>query len=183
MACVRNTRSLLGGRLGTREQRLYFVERVFDYNALFQDFIASNQEIKCDNCGQVFEVGDLEALKRFGMLCPSCRSGTCVVTNISRKYADIIDGVNGEQLLPATELGILQTLNSEERPLYAGDIAGELDVSYQLVGKRAKRLDEQDLVDRDMVRGRREFRLSATAKRIYFDRQETWDLQLSETEE
>jgi hypothetical protein len=167
-----------GRPTGTREQRLYFVERVFDYNTLFQDFIASNQEIRCDACSQVFDSGDLEALKRFGMLCPNCRQGTCIVTNISKKYADVIRGVNIEQLLPSTELGILQTLNSESKPLFAGDIAGELDVSYQLVGKRAKRLDEQDLLDREMVRGRREYKLSTAAKRIYFDQQETWALRL-----
>lgn len=169
-----------GRPTGTREQRLYFVERVFDYNSLFQDFIASNQEIRCDTCETVFDATDLDALKKFGMLCPGCKSGTCIITNISKKYEDVIQGVNAEQLLPATELGILQSLHSEGRPLYAGDIAGELDVSYQLVGKRAKRLDEQQLVDREMVRGRREFTLSVTAKRIYFDQRQTWDLQLGD---
>jgi DNA-binding MarR family transcriptional regulator len=168
-----------GRPTGTREQRLYFVERVFDYNTLFQDFIASNQEIRCSECGLVFEAADLEALKRFAMLCPECRRGTCTVTNISRKYADIIEGVNNEQLLPPTELGILQTLNSEGKPLLAGDIAGELDVSYQLVGKRAKRLDEQSLIDRDMVRGRREYKLSDEAKRVYFDGQANWALDVA----
>lgn len=173
-----------GRPTGSREQRLYFVERVFDCNTLFQDFIASNQEIRCENCDRVFDAGDLDALKKYGMLCPSCKSGRCTVTNISRKYGDVIQGVNSAQLLPATELGILQTLSSEQGPLYAGDIAGELDVSYQMVGKRAKRLDAQNLVDREMVRGRREFRLSPTAKRIYFDDRETWRLKLrSEGEE
>lgn len=166
----------------TREQRLYFVERVFDYNVIFQDFIASNQEIRCDKCGQVFDASDLEALKRFKMLCPECQSGRCQVTNISKKYSDVIQGVGKDQLLPSTELGILQTLNSEEDPLYAGDIAGELDVSYQLIGKRAKRLGEQDLVQREMVRGRAEFRLSDRAERIYFNQRERWPLQLPEEE-
>jgi DNA-binding MarR family transcriptional regulator len=167
----------------TREQRLYFVERVFDYNSLIQDYIASNQEIMCDNCSEVFEPEDLDALKRFNMLCPACRTGTCRVTNISRKYEEVIRSVNADQLLPATELGILQTLNSESEPLFAGDIAGELDVSYQLIGKRAKRLDERDLVDRAMVRGRREYQLSEAARRIYFDSGERSVLQLSVAEQ
>ncbi|MGS0685089.1 hypothetical protein ACVBEQ_08050 [Nakamurella sp. GG22] len=168
-----------GRPTGARENRLYFVERVFDYNALIQDYLTSNQEIKCDSCSTVFETADLDALKRFHMLCPSCRAGTCTVTNISRKYEDLIRSVNADQLLPATELGILQTLSSESKPLYAGDIAGELDVSYQLIGKRAKRLDEQDLVNRDMVRGRREYHLSDSAKRIYFDSEAPSGLVLS----
>lgn len=168
-----------GRPTGTREQRLYFVERVFDYNPLLQDFIASNQEIRCDNCGELFDAGDLDALKRFGMLCPECKVGTCIVTNISKKYSDVIQKVSKDQMLPSTELGILQTLNSETNPLYAGDIAGELDVSHQLIGKRAKRLGEQDLVERKIVRGRPEFTLSTRAERIYFNQRATWPLQLT----
>ena len=158
----------------TREQRLYFVERVFDYNSIIQDFIANDQEIKCDNCSQIFESEDLEALKRFNMLCPNCRVGTCKVTSISRKYEDVIRNVKESELLPATELGILQTLSSESKALMAGEIAGELDVSYQLIGKRAKRLDEQNLIDREMVGGRRrEYQLSDLAKRIYFNAEDS----------
>jgi len=168
-----------GRPTGAREQRLYFVERVFDYSALLQDYIASNQEITCQNCMDVFESEDLDALKRFNILCPTCTVGTCEVTNISRKYEDVIRSVNADQLLPLTELGILRTLNSESKPLFAGDIAGELDVSYQLIGKRAKRLDERDLVDRDMVRGRREYKLSEAAQRIYFSTPELSELDVS----
>lgn len=167
-----------GRPVGARENRLYFVERVFDYNWILQDYMASNQEIRCENCSHVFDPGELDALKRFKMLCPECTSGRCIVTNISKKYESIIRAVNAEQLLPATELGILQTLSVESEPLLAGDIAGELDVSYQLVGKRAKRLSEQDLVDRRMVGGRRQFKLSESARRIYFDPDRSTNLQL-----
>lgn len=152
----------------TRDQRLYLVERVFDYNPILQDYIANNQEIKCETCAHVFEAEDLPALKRFGMRCPECLSGTCTVTNISKKYEALIREVNEEQLLPTTELGILQALKSDSEPQYAATIAGEMDVSYQLVGKRAKRLGEQSLVDRDESRGRPEFKLTDQAKRIYF---------------
>jgi len=152
----------------SRDLRLYLVERVFDYNPILQDYIANNQEIKCESCGHVFEVEDLPALKRFGMRCPECMTGTCSVTNISKKYEELIREVNEEQLLPGTELGILQALNSDTGPQYASTIAGELDVSYQLVGKRAKRLGEQRLVEREEVKGRPEFKLTDQAKRIYF---------------
>ena len=169
-----------GRPTGTREQRLYFVERVFDFNPILQDYIASNQEITCDNCGEMFDAEMLDALIKFNMLCPECRVGVCRVVNVSRKYADIIESVQKEQLLPPTELGILQTLNTEPNPQYAADIAGELDVSYQLVGKRAKRLDEQDLVVRSKVSGRREFSLSDSARRIYFGPGEASDLDIPE---
>lgn len=153
-----------------RSQRLYFVERVFDYNSILQEYIARNQEISCGNCGATYGQVDLEALKKFHMLCPACRVGECRVSNISRKYADVLQSVREEELLPATELGILQTLGSQGDGLYASDIAGELDVSYQLVGKRAKRLDEMKLLDRvNGAGGRREYRLTNGAKTIYFE--------------
>lgn len=153
-----------------RSQRLYFVERVFDYNSILREYIAHNQEISCGNCGATYGQADLEALKKFNMLCPTCRAGECRVSNISRKYADVLQRVRDEELLPATELGILQTLGAQGDGLYASDIAGELDVSYQLVGKRAKRLDEMKLLDRvNGAGGRREYRLTEEAKTIYFE--------------
>ncbi|QZA17144.1 hypothetical protein K3U93_21510 [Mycobacterium malmoense] len=167
-----------GRPVGARENRLYFVERVFDFNSILQDYIASNQEIRCENCSHLFDPAELDALERFNMLCPECTAGKCKVTNISKKYENVIREVRSEQLLPATELGILQTLSVESQPLLAGEIAGELDVSYQLVGKRAKRLSEQNLVDRKLVGQRRQFSLSESAKRIYFDPDRNKDLQL-----
>lgn len=162
----------------TREQRLYFVERVFDYNSILQAYVANNQEIECNACGGVFDAADLEFLKRYGMSCPSCKSGTCVVTNTAKKYAELIIQVSGEQLLPATELGILRSLDSEDGPLVAGDIAGELDVSHQLIGRRAKKLDEQRLVSRELVGARREYSLTDLAREAYFSDRAGWSLQV-----
>lgn len=167
-----------------REQRLYFVERVFDYNPILQAYVSTNQQIQCDTCSAVFDSSDLDSLKRYHMLCPACRQGTCVVTNIAKKYSDVVARVASEQLLPETELGILRSLDSEARPLYAGEIAGELDVSHQLIGWRAKRLDEQNLIIREAVKGgRRTYKLSTDARRIYFDDRAAWGLQVSDSEE
>lgn len=168
----------------SREQRLYFVERVFDYNPILQSYVSTNQEIQCDHCEAVFDSSELDSLKKYHMLCPSCREGTCVVTNIAKKYSDLVDRVSSEQLLPGTELGILRSLDSEARPLYAGEIAGELDVSHQLIGWRAKRLDEQNLIIREAAKGnRRTYKLTNDARRIYFDDRAAWGLQLTEPSE
>jgi len=163
----------------TREQRLYFVERVFDYNPILQAYVSTNQEIQCDSCNAIFDSTELDSLRKYHMLCPVCREGTCVVTNIAKKYSDLVTKVASEQLLPETELGILRSLDSEARPLYAGEIAGELDVSHQLIGWRAKRLDEQSLIIREAAKGgRRTYKLSNDARRIYFDDRAAWGLQL-----
>jgi hypothetical protein len=44
------------------------------------------------------------------------------VTNLSRKYQTLLEAVAPELLLPTTELGILQTLETEKRAMYTGDI-------------------------------------------------------------
>jgi predicted DNA-binding transcriptional regulator len=153
-----------------REQRLYFVERVFDYTSLLRQFMKQNQEIRCADCGMTYELEKLDALKMFGMQCPSCKIGYCAVTNLSRKYESILNKVAPALLLPPTELGILQTLGTEKREMYAGEIASELDKSYQLVGKRGKTLADRGLVKRDLnAHGRRVFAITALAEASYFD--------------
>lgn len=166
--CVKYT-VRFGRPIGEREFRLYFVERIFDFSSLVLAYLASNQEIACKSCGERFSHDQLEALKLYGMACPKCRDGAVMVTNLSRKYAKEIDAVNRELLLPSTELGILQTLHVEGRSLRAGEIAGELDVSYQLIGKRGKGLADRGLVTRPKAdRGSPPFAITELAEAAYF---------------
>ncbi len=105
----------------------------------------------------------------FGMLCPKCREGICDVINLSRKYEQILKNVDPNLLLPATELGILETLYSEKRNMVSSEIAGELDCSYQLIGKRGRNLADKGLVNRDRnEEGRRVFNLTSEAEADYF---------------
>src|SRR5579859_2324705 len=81
----------------------------------------------------------------------------------------LLKAVAPELLLPPTELGILQTLETEKRVMYAGEIAAELDKSYQLVGRRGKTLSERGLVNRDLNdQGRRTFEITPLAESSYF---------------
>jgi DNA-binding MarR family transcriptional regulator len=137
-----------GRPIGEREFRLYFVERVFDYAPLVRAFLEHNQEITCDTCGVRHSFDKLEALRLFQMRCPACQRGTCIVVNLSQKYAPMLKDIQDNLLLPKTELGILQTLHTEDEPQRPAFVAAELDCSYQLVGKRAVRLEERGLVKR-----------------------------------
>jgi DNA-binding MarR family transcriptional regulator len=151
-----------------REHRLYFVERIFDYTPILQQYIETNQEIICDTCSNIFEMSKLSAIETFGMLCPTCKRGHCIVTNLSKRYESILREVNSELLLPGTELGILNTLQTEHRAMFASDIAADLDCSYQLVGKRGKFLDERGLVNRaENAQGRRIFEITNDALQTY----------------
>ena len=154
---------------GQREFRLYFVERVFDYTPLLQEYLEKNQEIVCDSCEQKHGLEKLEALRLYAMRCPTCSRGICRVINLSRKYEPLLRSIDKEMLLPTTELGILHTLQSEGRALFAADIAAELDCSYQLVGRRGRNLSERGLVSRtENEAGRRTFEIRPEASRRYF---------------
>ncbi|XAM00611.1 MarR family winged helix-turn-helix transcriptional regulator [Phycisphaeraceae bacterium D3-23] len=153
-----------------RKYRLYYVERIFDYTSIIQAYIASNQEISCDACGDVFSFEQLDALKLYGMKCPKCLAGTCQVKNRSEQYKEILEQVEDALLLPETELNIVYALHSEDRPMFAGEIAGELDCSYQLIGRRGKNLDDRGLVERSRGEsGRRTFELTDQANQAYFN--------------
>ncbi|WP_287982058.1 helix-turn-helix domain-containing protein [Acidiphilium sp.] len=134
---------------GQREFRLYFIERIFDQTATVRKFLEMNQEIRCNHCNELYDIDKLNSLMLYSMLCPSCKKGTCEVINLSRKYERIIQSVNPSLLLPTTELGILETLYTENREMLTSEIAVELDCSYQLIGKRARNLAERGLVTRE----------------------------------
>ena len=161
-----------GRPIGEREFRLYFVERFFDYSALVIAYLKKNQEIVCDNfeCRERFAYEQLQAIQLFNMLCPKCKIGTVQVRNLSRKYETELSAVNKDLLLPSTELGILQTLHVEKKAMRPTSIAGELDCSYQLVGKRGVNLANRGLVKRlKNDQGQRLLQLSETAEAAYFE--------------
>lgn len=154
---------------GQREFRLYFVERTFDLTGIVQGYLERNQEIVCDCCSERFGVNLLESLRLYSMRCPSCKTGTCRVINLSRKYEDLLRSVDKEALLPQTELGILHALHTAGKEMFAADIASELDCSYQLVGRRGRYLHDRGLVNRSENEvGRRTFEISQTAEKTYF---------------
>jgi hypothetical protein len=138
-----------GRPLDRREDRLYFVDRQFDYNSIVLAYVNSNQEIKCESCSAEFDVSMLGALKTYGMRCPTCQTGICKIVNLSKKYGDVLDSINPELLLPDAELGIMQVLFAEDETLVASQIATELDCSGQLVGRRGRNLADRNLVERE----------------------------------
>jgi len=154
---------------GEREFRLYFVERIFDNSGIVREFLRAQKEIRCDHCGEEFPLEQLEALRLYDMQCPKCRIGKCQVLSRSALTPDQRKSVDAALLLPPIDFGILETLRTEHRALFAAVIAGELDCSYQLIGKRNRQLADKDLVTRSEKDGRPEFTITEKAETIYFD--------------
>jgi hypothetical protein len=173
-----------GRPTGEREFRLYFIERIFDYTPILRAFLERNQEIVCPTCDHRYSLEHLEALRFFGMLCKECKAGTVRVENLSQKYAAELRAVNRDLLLPPTELGILHTLHTEASPLRPAFVAGELDCSYQLVGKRAKSLAERGLLKRYLNdQGNRLIEIEPAAEAAYFSPEEREELDVPTDDE
>ena len=67
-----------------REFGLYFVERIFDYSSLILAYLASNEELTCKACGEMFSHEQLDAVKLYGLTGPKCRQGTVWYTETCR---------------------------------------------------------------------------------------------------
>ncbi|WP_433079432.1 hypothetical protein ACQP1P_40145 [Dactylosporangium sp. CA-052675] len=167
--CEKNSISF-GRPRESRESRVWFIERIFDYGSIIDEWTASSEEIHCNTCGERFEHSQLAALELFKMRCPRCEIGTCSVIRASQSHAETLAAVADEDLLPKTELEILHVLRNAKRPMFAGDIAGELDVTPQLVGRRGKKLSDRSLVIRTTVRGRSQLEITDLALATYFAR-------------
>jgi DNA-binding MarR family transcriptional regulator len=119
----------------------------------------------------------------YDMMCPKCKSGTCEVINLSRKYEAVLNSIDPNLLLPPTDLGMLDALYTEGREMVASEIAGELDCSYQLIGKRGRILEERGLVARKRNDDRRRvFEITGEARHDYFDGNDARTLRLDDTD-
>ena len=151
------------------EQQSYFIERHFDYSPIIQKYIQQNQELNCTSCGTTHDYSLLQSIKTYNWLCPSCRKGKCKLVSLSRKYEKEIKKIKGELLLPAIEFEILSILYNKNHPLFPKDIAGELDCSYQLVGKRASKLAQKELIIKEKNQNNRiVYKISNLGKSSYF---------------
>jgi hypothetical protein len=161
---------------GTRFRK-YFMERIFDRNSMVNEQITSAQIIRCSDCKAVFPLTDMDKLSTYNMLCPKCMRGKCSVEYYGQKFKHLLDDPPKDDLLPRTDLEILQLLDrarKEKLDLYATPMSEELDTSYQLIGARAKILSEKELVDReyktlpDVGERKRYYYITSKATEKYF---------------
>lgn len=155
-----------------RERRLdrnYFIQRCFNFNAAIHQFLAKRQTIRCPECEASFGLDEQKSLERYGMLCPECRSGTCEVINLGERLSADIMTLDREIMLEPVELEILSTLEEEQRPMRAGEIAALIDVKYQLVGRRTSKLRESGWVKKRELSGHMRSTITPKARAVYFD--------------
>lgn len=142
--------NLKWGKPDGTQHRSYFVERPFDFNKDIEDFLKETKRIVCLNpaCGKTYPYEELAFLKFNKMRCIDCQSPV-EVRSFSESISEEISKLDNAKLLPRLELTILHELHKVKNEMLARDIAEELDVSSQLIAKRAEKMDRKNLVNRN----------------------------------
>lgn len=151
-----------------RDDRSYFVQRCFNYNATIQQFLAKSQTIRCDSCGACFGMEKRENIEYYKWRCPECQTGTCAVISLNDDFEKEVKTLSDETMLPQVELEILETLNEEDIPMKAGEIAALVDATYQLVGRRTSKLHEMGLVYKADAEGGKRSTITKKARERFF---------------
>lgn len=159
------------GKPSGNEFRKYFIARPFNFDGIFERFLKESKHIQCVNpeCGKTYPYEDLPFLEFNKMRCNECQSEV-KVKSVSDDIRKELDRIDKTKLLPAIELGIMHELNGSNEKMYARDLSEELDISSQLIAKRAKKLDEdKGLVDRDRTEQLIKYSISKKAVDEYFN--------------
>ncbi|MEW4490861.1 PHD finger domain-containing protein [Thalassoglobus sp. JC818] len=151
-----------------RDYRNYFVQRCFDYNRVIHQFLSKTTTIRCDECGACFSMDDEEKIAFYRWKCPECQSGICSVVQLSDDFESEVAKLDEALMLEEVELEILNVLEEADDWMRAGEISLLIDGTYQLVGHRTSKLQDQDLVHKEMIDGHRRSQISQKAKDIYF---------------
>lgn len=131
------------------QYRKYFIERPFNFTKLIVDFLNGAKRIQCinPNCAKEYSIEQIKFLEFNNFKCNVC-SSPVEIKSISVTISEKIQAIDTNKFLPDVELKILQELAKSDEPLYAREIAQEIDYSGQLVGWRGKKLAQ----DRNFVK-------------------------------
>jgi hypothetical protein len=164
-------RNLLWGKPEGNKYRKYFIERPFDFNKLIKDFLSSSKKIYCTNsrCNKRFTFEELPMLEYYHFKCNECGGFVQVEPVLSAKIKSKLEKIDDSKLLPPQEIKILTELEIAKSPLFAKDIAEEVDLSSYVIASRCKKLSEDSgLVKRIKESKLYEYEITEDARRLYF---------------
>lgn len=154
------------------QYRKYFIERPFNFNKLIVEFLNSSKRIQCINpdCGKEYSIDQIKFLEFNNFKCNVC-SCKVEIKSISETIVQEIESIDKEKFLPTPELKIIQELLKSDEPLYAKEIAQEIDYSGQLIGWRGKKLAEDyNYVLRTREKEGASYRYELTSEgKVYFE--------------
>lgn len=159
---------------GRGSDRKYIIQRRFNYSETIRKYISTAKQITCrnGNCKKIYSYETLSSLQLFGMLCPTCRQGTCEIEHVALELPKVEEAIQ----IPEFDINFLNSLNIEE-PQYPSALAQELDCTYQKVSRRSIKLKESGLIESEKktldpkIGERTYYKLTDKAKDTYFDQE------------
>ena len=101
------------------------------------------KEIICNFCGKIYSLEHLTSIELFGMLCPTCRKGTCSVEHVKIEVPIISEEIE----ILEFDFKLLNSLKISS-PQYASMLAQELDCYYQKVASKVSTLISRGLIEK-----------------------------------
>jgi len=140
--CMKN--NIIWGKPKGNKYSKYFTQRPFNYNKLIKDFLSTSERIVCTNpdCQKQFDTEDIKLLEFSNFKCNDC-SSKVIIESLDDDIKEVIAKIDKTKMLPVPEVKILKELQNSDSDLYARDLAQEIDYSGQLIGWRAKKLEEK----------------------------------------
>lgn len=97
------------------------------------------------------------------------------MVQLSDEFETEVAQLDEALMLEEVELEILAALEESDQWMRAGEISLLVDATYQLVGSRTGKLQQQGLVLKEVVDGHRRSRIRDEAREIYFKKSELDD--------
>jgi len=120
------------------KNRKYRIERIFDFNKLVEDWANDSAIVKCNHCGQEYDISEWDTIVDFECLCRKCKTkNSCELIRVfdGNHYNDKDNNFfpeNPTKILKDEQLRIIHCLYIESN-MTENDIASELDVSQETV--------------------------------------------------
>ena len=132
----------------------YFQQRAFLYDECILKVLKDNKKIVCNNpeCKAEYPIEKIEVFREFGMRCQRCQPGICEI-QYDFDLLQVADKTYEDAIWTEQEIDILYALyrleNDEIQMFYANQIAGEIDLSSQIIAARCRELSRASYVIRD----------------------------------
>lgn len=155
---------------GKGKDRKYIIQRRFNYSKLVSSTLNNAKQIVCDSCKATYPLEKLSGIELFGMLCPTCKKGTCTVEHVFVK----IPSIDEKHEVSEFDFKILNSLRIYS-PQYASLLAQELDCYYQKITSRVISLSSRNLVEKkkeiinEEIGEKSYYYITENAKNIYFN--------------
>jgi energy-coupling factor transporter ATP-binding protein EcfA2 len=146
-----------------KSDRKFRIERTFDFNKIFTDWMKNSQELVCLTCNELYDISKKEVFIEHKIPCQKCKCEVVLRPIINSKQKEII---KNNVKIPSKEYEILNALNNKTY-MTATELGDELDRAYQSInhsiGMNSK-INNFEFIERKKVNNKPYFSLSLNGR-------------------